>query len=392
MKNQFKKAIWSRNQEKNADLKLDLSDVNHLQQIYQKYNVVPETLNHVAVEFLVQRESLSRFIIKELDILLMIGGIFEVIIVNSKAHSNYFRSRDQVKYEFSIATNGRYRLLDAHEEKNSGVLKLRYKKFLPTLKTGDNISSWTFGVISDGKKNDQVSKLIQSVIKQNIPNFEVIICGPYSIPQEFNGIDITVLDDIKLEHDIRPPTPAKKNKIIKRAKYHNLCVMHDRFTLPHDWYSNFINYGNYFDVLCLPTVDNIGNRFRVDWMKFYYPITQIIRQNKSLAYTSWSPETIIQGGILIAKTHLMQKVMFDERLHWEELEDMQLSKKMYLEGAFINMDNKNFVYSEAVNHKTQSRSEIYSSLIECYYWARGYVSNFIKFRLVQKKYYSKKLK
>ena len=392
MKTQFKKAIWSRNQEKNAGLKLDLSDVNHLQQIYQKYNVVPETLNHVAVEFLLQRESLSRFIIKELDILLMIGGIFEVIIVNSKSHSNYFRSRDQVKYEFSIATNGRYRLLDAHEEENSGVLKLRYKKIFSTLKTGDNISSWTFGVISDGKKNNQVSKLIQSVIKQNIPNFEVIICGPYSIPQEFNGIDITVLDDIKLEHDIRPPTPAKKNKIIKRAKYHNLCVMHDRFTLPHDWYSNFINYGNYFDVLCLPTVDNIGNRFRVDWMKFYYPITQIIRQNKSLAYTSWSPETIIQGGILIAKTHLMQKVMFDERLHWEELEDMQLSKKMYLEGVFINVDNKNFVYSEAVNHKAQSRSEIYSLLIERYYWTRGYVSNFIKFRLAQKKYYSKKLK
>ena len=392
MKTQFKKAIWSRNQEKNAGLKLDLSDVNHLQQIYQKYNVVPETLNHVAVEFLLQRESLSRFIIKELDILLMIGGIFEVIIVNSKSHSNYFRSRDQVKYEFSIATNGRYRLLDAHEEENSGVLKLRYKKIFSTLKTGDNISSWTFGVISDGKKNNQVSKLIQSVIKQNIPNFEVIICGPYSIPQEFNGIDITVLDDIKLEHDIRPPTPAKKNKIIKRAKYHNLCLMHDRFTLPHDWYSNFINYGNYFDVLCLPTVDNIGNRFRVDWMKFYYPITQIIRQNKSLAYTSWSPETIIQGGILIAKTHLMQKVMFDERLHWEELEDMQLSKKMYLEGVFINVDNKNFVYSEAVNHKAQSRSEIYSLLIERYYWTRGYVSNFIKFRLAQKKYYSKKLK
>ena len=392
MKTYFKKAIWSKNQQKNADLKLNLSDLNHLYQIYQKYDVTPETLDHVAVEFLLQRESLSRFIIKELDILLMTGGIFEIIIINSKSHSHYFRSRDQVKYEFSLATNGRYTLLAADQEKNSEILKLRYKKCVPTLKTGDSIESWTFGVISNGKKNDKVSKLIQSVIKQNIPNFEVIICGPYSIPKEFNGIDINVLDDIKLEHDIRPPTPAKKNKIIKRAKYHNLCVMHDRFTLPDDWYSNFKNYGNYFDVLCLPTVDRSGNRFRVDWMEYHYPITQIIRQNKSLAYTSWSPETIIQGGILIAKTHLMQKVMFDERLYWEELEDMQISKKMYLEGAFFNVDNKNFVYSEAVNHKAQSRSEIYSSLIECYYWVRGYLSNFIKFRLIQKKYYSKKLK
>ena len=52
MKTRFKKAIWSRNQDKNVGLKLDLSDVNHLQQIYRKYNVVPETLDHVAVDFL----------------------------------------------------------------------------------------------------------------------------------------------------------------------------------------------------------------------------------------------------------------------------------------------------------------------------------------------------
>jgi hypothetical protein len=392
MKTQCKKAMWSRNPDKDVGLGLDLSDVNHLQQIYQKYDVVPETFDYVAVEFLTQREFLSRFIIKELDILLMIGGVFEVIIVNSKSHSNYFRSCDQVKYEFSIATNGRYKLLDAHEEKNSGVLKLRYKKFAATLEAGDDISCWSFGIISDGRKNDKVTKLIQSVIKQKIPNFEVIICGPYTIPEEFNGKDIIVLDDVKLDQDIRPPTPAKKNKIIKRARYNNLCVLHDRFTLPHDWYSNFENYGNYFDVLCLPTVDAGGNRFRVDWMNFHYPITQITSQNRSLDYSSWTPEVIIQGGILIAKKNLMQKVMFDERLHWGELEDMQLSKKMYLEGAFINVDVKNFVYSEAVNHKAQSRSETYSSLIERYYWFRGYVSNFIKFRLIQNKYYSKKIK
>jgi len=392
MKTHFKQALWSRNRDKSFDLGLDLSDINHLEQVYQKYDVIPETLNYVAVEFLIQREPLSRFIIKELDIILKTGGIFELIIINSKAHSSYFRSRDQVKYEFSLATNGRYKLLDAHEEENSRILKLRYKKSFPTLEIGDSISCWSFGVISNGKKNDQVTKLIQSVIKQNIPNFEVIICGPYTIPQEFSAIDITVLDDVRLEQDIRPPTPAKKNKIIKKAKYSNLCVMHDRFTLPHDWYFNFKNYGNYFDVLCLPTVDISGNRFRVDWMNFHYPLTQIISQNRSLNYSSWTPEVIIQGGILIAKRNLMQKVMFDERLHWEELEDMQLSKQIYLEGAFINVDVKNFVYSEAVNHKAQTRPEIYSSLIECYYWFRGYISNFIKFRLIQKKYYSKKVK
>ena len=79
IQNQYKRAIWSyTRQEEGDDLCLDMHDVNHLHQIYQKYKVTPETLEKVAVEFIIQRERLSRFIIKELDILLMVGGFFEI--------------------------------------------------------------------------------------------------------------------------------------------------------------------------------------------------------------------------------------------------------------------------------------------------------------------------
>lgn len=390
MKNQFKKAVWSGNRDKDVGLALDLSDVNHLQQIYQKYDVVPETLENVAVEFLLQREMLARFIIKELDILLMVGGVFEVTIVNSKSHSNYFCSRDQVKYEFSIATNGRYKLLSAIELEGSGVLKLCYQKCERTLKPGDKISNWSFGIISDGRKNDKVTNLILSIKKQKIPNFEVIICGPYSVPDEHLDIDIIVLDDLLLEDDIRAPTPAKKNKIVRNAQYNNLCILHDRFILPDNWFRNFERQGNYFDVLCMPTIDLHGSRFRVDWMKFNYPITQLKKQNRSLEYSKWSPEVIIQGGILVAKRHIILEFMFDERLHWEELEDMQLSKQAYLAGALINVDINNFVYSESVNHKVEARPDLYIRLLELYYWWRGYIGSYLKFRVIQRKYYSKK--
>ena len=65
--------------------------------------------------------------------------------------------------------------------------------------------------------------------------------------------------------------------------------------------------------------------------------------------------------------------MFDERLHWEELEDMQLSKQAYLAGALINVDTNNFVYSESVNHKAEARPDLYIRLLEFYYWWRGYI-------------------
>ena len=190
--------------------------------------------------------------------------------------------------------------------------------------------------------------------------------------------------------NIRAPTPAKKNKIIKEAKYNNLCILHDRFTLPESWYSNFKRYGNYFDALCLPTIDLHGNRFRVDWMNFNYPVTQIKKQNRALEYNRWTPEVIIQGGILIVKRSLILDFMLDERLHWDELEDMQFSKQVYLGGALINVDVNNFVYSESVRHKPQAKSDLYIWLRELYDWYRGYVLNCLKFRLIQRKYYAKK--
>ena len=54
-----------------------------------------------------------------------------------------------------------------------------------------------------------------------------------------------------------------------------------------DWYSNFSGG----ILMCmLPTIDSSGSLdSRVDWMKFHYPITPNDEQNKSLAYTSWSP-------------------------------------------------------------------------------------------------------
>jgi hypothetical protein len=68
-----------------------------------------------------------------------------------------------------------------------------------------------------------------------------------------------------------------------------------------------------------------------------------------------------------------------------------LSKQAYLAGAFINVDINNFVYSDSVNHKSERRSDLYIWLLELYRWCRGYISNYIKFRIIQRKYYAKKI-
>jgi len=376
---QYKKVIWSyQNRHETGALHLGPADLDHLKQIHKKYAVQIETVPYVRVEFLLQKEKLARYIIKELDSLLAVGGTFDIVIMDSKSHSSYTRSRDQVKYEMAISTNGRYQLFASESSRNHRTLRLSYKKTNAMLPKDDTIDKWSFGIITNGKKINQVEQLIASIAKQQIPHYEILICGPHQTHHE--QIVLTMLDDVILQNDIRAPISAKKNKIIRAAKYNNLCILHDRFSLPDHWYQQFKQYGNYFEFLCLPTVDQFGNRFSVDWMRFCHPLTKRCTFNQSTNYSEWSENQIIQGGVILGKRHLMLQSMLDERLHWEELEDMQFSKMVYLNGALINTDNHNAFISEAHHHRPENAQPSTMLKFKAWMtWLRGVCSHFIKF-------------
>jgi hypothetical protein len=263
-----KKVIWSYKKpkiEEKDTLYLDTKDINHLIRVHNKYNLQPESFDEVYVNFLADREYLIRFIIKELDILLKIGGRFIIKSTYSAAHANYIRSKSQIKNEFSLSTNGRYSLISQNIKND--ILKLEYIKKEPTLGYSDSINKWSFGIITNGKKNEQVCRLVDSIIKQNIPNYEIIICGPFQ-NNSYKNIPITILDDVVLKDDIRAPITIKKNNIAKVAKYENLMIMHDRYLLPDDWFIKMKQYGNFFDLITMLNIGPNGGRVTNDWNKY----------------------------------------------------------------------------------------------------------------------------
>ena len=379
-------AVWTYNPKKEVEDSFVFSknNLDHRKRIYKEYNIQPETLKKVVAEFVLQKEKLCRFIIKELDILLSVGGIFEIYIIDSKFHSAYFLSRDQVKYEFDVSTNGRYKLCEVKKE--GKYLKLIYRKSLCILPISDSINKWSFGIVTNGKKNDKVISLINSICKQNIIQYEIIICGPFPNINMVDSCKLKLLDDIILEDDIRVPISQKKNKIIEAAQFNNLCILHDRFVLPDYWFQKISSYGNYFDLLCLPTIDDLGNRFTVDWMIFCFPLTKRIYRNKSLPYSKWTYESIIQGGVITGKRHLIRKYKLDERVYWDELEDMHFSKTAYLDGAFFYLDPNNRIISEAVNHKPVKKTVFYD-IKSTINWLFALAKNFIKFHYLILMYY-----
>jgi len=340
----------------------------------------------VSIEFAVQKTKYLRFLLKELDILLKTSGKFIIILVNSSSHSKFLRSRSQIKYEFSLATNGRYALEDTL---NKGQLStLVYSKKKDSLIKDDSIGKWTFGVISNGKKNPWVLELIKSIEEQKIPNYEVLIVGPnpYADSELVQSDHLKVLEDIVILEEKRPPICHKKNKIIKKASYNNLCILHDRYLLPENWFLNFQKYGNYFDILCLKTLNLEGKRFSVDWMKFHYPITSRFKLNRALLFNEWSDEAIIPGGAIIMKKNLVEEFLLDERLFWDEMEDIQLSKTANLNGLLINLDKNNHFTSREVRHKVKEINWFRLKISERYNHIKAIIKSFILFEIELRKF------
>ncbi|MDA7641987.1 hypothetical protein N8720_04100 [Candidatus Marinimicrobia bacterium] len=341
--NNYKKILWSINKKENENFDLILSqkDISRHNRIYKSKNIMPESAMNVTAAFILDKHHLIRFLIKELDLLLKKNGEFKIIFTTRKKekHSIAIRSKMQIMHEFSVATGGRYILVSQEENKYSSILS--YKKNITTIKENDSINNWSFGIITNGTNNDSVQSLVNSIINQNIPNFEINISGP----NPFNGeppSNVNIVEDINILPDQRGPISIKKNILIQSSKFENICLLHDRYLLPENWYFNMKNYGNYFDFLEIPNKTNLLNR-SPDNQIFQNNISDIyLRKNPFLPYKKYSSDQFLQGGSITGKKSLMIKNLFLDHLHWGEFEDVHFSKKNHLDGSFIYIDTENY--------------------------------------------------
>lgn len=343
----YEEVIWSYYYPKKRlpnILYLTKKDINHLGRIYNKYDIEPESIGKVRIRFLSDRVQLLRFIIKELDILLSTNGKFIIESTYSADHGVFVRSIDQIRYEFSISTGGRFK--NTACDINGNITRLEYIKCVNILSEEDRMERWSFGIITNGKNSQQVTNAIESIRKLEIPCFEVIICGEYEVSKNIDNVN--VIDDVKNHDDIRAPITQKKNKIAVNAKYNNLIIMHDRYLFPSDWYFKMKKYGNYFELLSMPNIGPNDGRIS-DWNVFSTHPSRPNRFDLILPkYTSWSPWWYVQGGILIVKRNMFLELKLDERLHWGELEDVQFSQIASLKGWFYYLDISNHVKTSSI--------------------------------------------
>jgi hypothetical protein len=215
------------------------------------------------------------------------------------------------------------------------VMRFVVKKLKSTRLPDDSIDTWTFGIITNGKRLDWIEEIINSIKVQRIKNYEIIICGTYKKRPEKNIIYIPFN-----QRDDKGWITKKKNLIIQNSKYENICIVHDRMVLQKDWYSGMKKWGNFFESLGCRQIfaDERVNDWIAQTNFIYHGQTEYFSSAVHIEYEDWYPTVWFTGQFYIFKKSVIKKVLLDETVYYGIDEDYRLSKQLYQAG-FIHRLN-----------------------------------------------------
>jgi len=193
---------------------------------------------------------------------------------------------------------------------------------------------FTIGIITDGSKEKQLNFIIDTIERQNIPNYEIIIIGG-------NSIDRKNVKHISFDESVKSMwITRKKNLITENSSYDNIVYSHDYIIFEDGWYDGYEKFGEDFTI-CTNVVKNIdGSRFR-DW-SLWAELSHLEDENITkeealyimtkrtflIPYdmTHLSKYMYISGAYWVAKKQIMEEFPLDESLVWGKGEDVEWSK------------------------------------------------------------------
>ncbi len=219
---------------------------------------------------------------------------------------------------------------------------------------------FTFGIITDGKNDEFIRLIIQSIENNHIPVYEVIIVGNTKIEPGYN------IKCIPFDETIKPAwITRKKNMIARTAKYDNIVMMHDYITLAPDWYTGFLKYGSNYDWCVNKIVNTDGTRFR-DYTLF--TMATLVNDKENTLF--YSPADLIHpyfykhgllpydfentvetnvfmyisGAYYVIKRDVALKYPLDERLVHGNAEDIEYSRRLHKNGIIIKCNKYSTVH------------------------------------------------
>jgi len=163
----------------------------------------------------------------------------------------------------------------------------------------------TFGILTcDNQKNVKI--IIDSIIAQRIPRFEIIVIGDVSDEWNLENIHITNDPIVNKKNHIS----RKKNMIIEKSQLPIVVMMKDYLSLGRTWYEGMMEFGNNFDILMNRIEDKNNNRY-LDWI-WENPTRG---GGRNISYDVDDHDGMFAPGVMtIAKKYVFEDFNFNEKM------------------------------------------------------------------------------
>jgi hypothetical protein len=182
---------------------------------------------------------------------------------------------------------------------------------------------FTFGIVTNGNNDVFLTEIIDSIKKEKIPNYEIIIVGNTKLTE---NIQVVNFDETQKVNWIT----KKKNIITSLAKYENIVYLHDYIKLVDGWYQGQILASNDFQVR-MDKILNFNNvRYR-DWCLWMDDGCNFVNKFNYLIpyeFTHLSKLMYISGAYWVAKKDFMLENPLNEKLSWGQSEDVEWSLRI----------------------------------------------------------------
>jgi hypothetical protein len=182
--------------------------------------------------------------------------------------------------------------------------------------------NFSFGILTKYENGNQLQEVFDSIHNLKIPNYEIVVVGGEKRENKDN-IKYILFD----ENQKNGWVTKKKNVISRNSSYDNLVLMHDYFVFDENWYKNFLEFGDDWDLSsCAQHLIN-GKRHFTDWVTWDSPF---FPRYTTLNYDDWSHTMYMyqSGGFLVAKTKLILENPFNENLTWGQADDVEWSLRV----------------------------------------------------------------
>lgn len=186
-----------------------------------------------------------------------------------------------------------------------------------TINSNDTTTdNWSFIICTDGIQTQFHHNIIQSIINQNIPHFEIILVTEnlYTIP----SIITIIAPSDKPGH-----ITFKKNIGARCARYENLCFLHDYLILGENWYTN-MSLKKDWNVCSFKILNLNGNRMS-DWIVYNHPLLghSLVDYTEPAGLYHYVP-----GLAFCVKKEFILVHPLNEELCWGQGEDIEWSERI----------------------------------------------------------------